>query len=133
MRCFTHREIEAVAVCRGCGRGTCSECLTDVGGVIACRGRCEGRVAALEQVLAGDGAARLRGRETYRLAAQQQRMRAIVFLVLLAGVAAIGVVEPASRLYVAVMAAFLALAAWFAWRTAARYAALADGFRPAAP
>ena len=41
MRCFTHQDREAVALCRGCGRGVCSECAVDVGRGLACRGRCE--------------------------------------------------------------------------------------------
>jgi hypothetical protein len=41
MRCFYHHDKEAVALCRGCGRGVCAECGVDVGRGLACRGRCE--------------------------------------------------------------------------------------------
>jgi hypothetical protein len=42
MRCYDHRDQEAVAVCRVCGRGICGTCAVQVGNVLACRNRCEG-------------------------------------------------------------------------------------------
>ncbi len=42
MRCCTHRDKEAVAVCIVCGRGLCEECSTEVSARgMACRSRCE--------------------------------------------------------------------------------------------
>lgn len=41
MRCFSHQEKDAVAVCRACGKGLCAECGADTGLGLACRGRCE--------------------------------------------------------------------------------------------
>ena len=41
MRCFTHQEKEAVAICRACGKGLCPDCGVDLGRGLSCRGRCE--------------------------------------------------------------------------------------------
>ena len=41
MKCFNHRELDAIAVCKHCGKAVCSQCLADTGGGIACRGDCE--------------------------------------------------------------------------------------------
>jgi hypothetical protein len=51
MRRFNHPGSEAVGVCRHCGRGLCSECIAIVEEAVACRGRCEARVVAIQRML----------------------------------------------------------------------------------
>jgi hypothetical protein len=46
MKCFNHRELDAIAVCKHCGRGTCSDCAVEVCSSMACRSRCEAEVRA---------------------------------------------------------------------------------------
>jgi hypothetical protein len=41
MRCFYHREKDAVGTCKSCGKGLCPECAIDLVKGLACRGRCE--------------------------------------------------------------------------------------------
>jgi len=50
MRCFYHGDVEAVAVCKSCGRGICHDCYAEVGTGTACRNRCESEVATLEDL-----------------------------------------------------------------------------------
>jgi peptidoglycan/LPS O-acetylase OafA/YrhL len=40
MKCFQHREAEAVGTCKNCGRGLCSDCAA-VGIALTCKGSCE--------------------------------------------------------------------------------------------
>lgn len=47
MRCFYHQEKEAVGSCKSCGKGLCVECAADLGKGLACRGRCEADVSAV--------------------------------------------------------------------------------------
>jgi multisubunit Na+/H+ antiporter MnhB subunit len=47
MRCFVHRDVEAVGTCRGCSKGVCAECVVDLGHSISCRGACEAKAQAL--------------------------------------------------------------------------------------
>lgn len=47
MKCFYHRETDAVALCKSCSRALCSECAADVPPGTACRNRCEHDVAAI--------------------------------------------------------------------------------------
>jgi len=47
MKCFNHRQADALATCKHCCRALCQDCLTDVRGAVSCRGTCEGPVAAL--------------------------------------------------------------------------------------
>ena len=49
MKCYTHSDIEAVGLCRVCGRALCRECVTEVSGVCCCKGRCEASVKTPEQ------------------------------------------------------------------------------------
>ena len=41
MKCFYHRDRDAVGSCKSCGKGLCSECAVDLGKGLACHGRCE--------------------------------------------------------------------------------------------
>lgn len=43
MRCFEHREREAIGVCRACGRGACEACVI-AGGELACSDACRARL-----------------------------------------------------------------------------------------
>ena len=51
MRCFYHGEVEAVAICKSCGRGVCHDCGAEVGTGTACRNRCEPEVEALNELI----------------------------------------------------------------------------------
>src|SRR2546423_584648 len=53
MKCFSHNTVEAVAVCRSCGRALCPNCVVEVGTVCACRNRCEQQVGALNAMVVG--------------------------------------------------------------------------------
>jgi hypothetical protein len=46
MKCFNHRELDAIAVCKHCGRAMCADCASEIEGMIACRNRCETAVTA---------------------------------------------------------------------------------------
>lgn len=46
MKCFNHRELDAIAVCKHCGKALCSGCMTESSGMSACKGRCEAAVDA---------------------------------------------------------------------------------------
>lgn len=51
MKCFNHRELDAIAVCKHCGKAVCSNCVADVKGVMACKSRCEAEVLAHQEFL----------------------------------------------------------------------------------
>ena len=59
MRCFTHSDVEAVALCKACGRALCHNCVATVGRASACKDRCEGDVSAQSDIIE-------RGRTTYQ-------------------------------------------------------------------
>ena len=42
MKCFIHQPVDAVGVCRVCGRALCHDCTAEVSDVLCCKGRCEG-------------------------------------------------------------------------------------------
>lgn len=41
MNCFNHQEIVAIGTCKVCGKGLCSECVTDLGHGLACKNKHE--------------------------------------------------------------------------------------------
>jgi hypothetical protein len=44
MRCFKHQDKEAVGSCRACSKGLCSDCASDLGYGLACKGKHENLV-----------------------------------------------------------------------------------------
>ncbi len=59
MKCFNHPTVDAVAICKSCGRGLCRDCIVEVGLGCSCRNRCENDVAALNDLVE-------RGRTVYQ-------------------------------------------------------------------
>jgi uncharacterized membrane protein len=51
MKCFYHPDADAVAICKNCNKGLCSECAVDVGNGIACKNNCEDKVIALNKTI----------------------------------------------------------------------------------
>jgi hypothetical protein len=71
MRCYYHRDVEAIATCRNCCRGLCDGCAADVNKMSACRGRCEADVAAVQTLLH-------RSDRAFTTAARQLRIAAFI-------------------------------------------------------
>ena len=44
MRCYRHRDYDAIAVCRHCGKAACADCCDDTGPAIACSTDCAAEV-----------------------------------------------------------------------------------------
>ncbi len=51
MRCYYHKDKEAVGTCKSCGKGLCRDCAVDLGKGLACRGRCEPDAQAVIQLV----------------------------------------------------------------------------------
>ena len=51
MNCFNHRERPALGVCKSCGKGLCEECLQEVPNGLACKAKCEERVAIINKMI----------------------------------------------------------------------------------
>jgi hypothetical protein len=79
MKCFTHRDTDAVAVCKQCGKAVCENCMVVGATGISCRGACA------EQVGGVPGAAApviSRRRKILQLSAAFLALIACVFLYL---------------------------------------------------
>jgi len=50
MKCFNHPNVDAVAVCKSCGRALCHDCSADVSPGIACKEKCEEDVAIINRI-----------------------------------------------------------------------------------
>jgi uncharacterized membrane protein YedE/YeeE len=115
MRCFYHPDTDAVAGCKNCSRGLCTACAVDVGNGIACRGRCEEEVRALNRIIAQNKLAYEKARSAYWRTSLFYATLAVVFL--MAGLAdwrGFGwVLLPASGI--------LALSAWLYFSTGREY------------
>ena len=74
MKCFYHPARDAVALCKSCGRGLCLDCCADVAPGVACLGKCEADVAALNLVLQ-------RSKTAYQKTGAAYRRNAIAMLI----------------------------------------------------
>ena len=74
MKCFNHSTVEAVAVCRSCGRALCHDCIAEVGLSCSCKGRCESVVATTNDLVE-------RGRTAYQKTSTLQ-LRNGIFVIL---------------------------------------------------
>src|SRR2546430_9416121 len=106
MKCFYHPDLDAVGICKNCGRGLCPQSLAEVEDGLACRGRCEAAVSAISAVL----------KRNQRLIARSHPFgvifTALIGVVLIAmGVQLAVDVSPAGFLMVAMGVLFLAAAA----------------------
>jgi hypothetical protein len=52
MHCFNHPTYEAAGVCRNCGRALCHNCIAICDDAVACKGKCEARVEAIQRMIA---------------------------------------------------------------------------------
>jgi hypothetical protein len=80
MRCFYHRDVEAVGNCKNCARGLCGACASEVENGLACRNRCEEEVRALNRIVARNKTAFERASATYLRTALFYVLLGVVFL-----------------------------------------------------
>jgi hypothetical protein len=82
MRCYYHRDVDAIATCRSCCRGVCDACAAEVNKAAACRGRCEADVAAVHALLARSNSAMATAGRQLRIAALICVLFAALFVLL---------------------------------------------------
>jgi hypothetical protein len=51
MKCFNHKDVDAVGICKNCNRGLCHDCLIDIKYGIACKNGCADEVIAVEKLI----------------------------------------------------------------------------------
>ena len=99
MKCYYHPAADAVAVCKNCSRGVCPGCAAEVGNGIACKGKCEAEVEAVNQIIN-------RNKTSFQKAGAAFSRNAVIYLMLGVLFAALGVTELSAR---AVLGWFLLL------------------------
>jgi hypothetical protein len=68
MKCFRHVEMDAVAICRACSKGICTNCAVDLGHSVTCRGSCQTEASVVHgQILAGRRTFRMQERNRFVL------------------------------------------------------------------
>ena len=51
MNCFNHATTAAIGVCKCCYKGLCSECNTDLGHGLACKGKHEKEITSINMII----------------------------------------------------------------------------------
>ena len=51
VKCFYHRERDAIGSCKACNKGLCPSCAVDVSNGLACRDQCEEQVRSVNQLI----------------------------------------------------------------------------------
>lgn len=52
MKCYVHKNKDAVGTCKACSKGVCEECSLDVGNGLACKHTCVDEVKAMNELIA---------------------------------------------------------------------------------
>lgn len=52
MKCYKHRNSDAIGICKSCGKALCEECAVDLDFAITCPGDCEERASASHKLSA---------------------------------------------------------------------------------
>jgi hypothetical protein len=52
MKCYYHKDSDAVGLCKACSKGICHECAADVGGGLACQATCTEVVRSINALVA---------------------------------------------------------------------------------
>ena len=73
MRCFNHPAVDAIGTCKHCSRGLCKDCIAEVHGLVACKGRCEHDVEEGYKLL-------MRSRAMHAKTAMLMRRNAVFYL-----------------------------------------------------
>jgi hypothetical protein len=112
MRCATHPESEAFAICRGCFKGVCPTCAVPAGRSVACSTECAAEAARLLRMVAMSG----------RNASAVHRTQAAVFFViaLMTGIGAI-IATDIGRWVLGIVTALMLLGAFRFLRLAAHW------------
>jgi hypothetical protein len=76
MKCYYHRDVDAVGICKSCSRGICGECAAEVGDSLACMVKCVESVAELDRLVARSKASFSNARRTYLITASLMMMLA---------------------------------------------------------
>lgn len=50
MKCFEHHDADAIGICKCCGKGVCSSCVTDLGHGLACKNKHESDVENMRKI-----------------------------------------------------------------------------------
>ncbi len=51
MNCFNHQQVSAIGLCKSCNKGLCEECAVDLVHGLACKGKHEEQVEALNMII----------------------------------------------------------------------------------
>jgi len=126
VNCFQHPGVVAVGLCKNCHRGLCPECAAPAPNGLACRGRCEAEVEALDQIVQ-------RSKTAYAKAAGLYQRGAYVLAVFGFACVGYGVLSPGPNTFFLVIGAVMFAAAVFQYRSGQRYAADNDIPAPRVP
>jgi hypothetical protein len=131
MKCFYHTERDAVAMCKSCNRGLCPECSADVPPGVACRGRCEADVAALNLVIE-------RSKTAYQKTGTAYRRNAIATLIMGLFFVAFGILpvllsQSYGAFFMAPLGAVFLLWSFFSYRSGKQISEVPGRSEPGAP
>lgn len=51
MKCFYHRDLDAIGMCKSCHKGVCENCAVEVGQSIACKNQCEEKASVIDAMI----------------------------------------------------------------------------------
>ena len=130
MKCFYHPDRDAVALCKSCSRGLCSDCSADVPPGVACRGKCEEDVASLNLVIRRSKTAYQKTGAAYRRNAIATLIMGVFFVAF--GVLPVLVSQSYGALFLTPLGCVSLLWSYFSYRSGKEISEVLDRSEPGA-
>jgi hypothetical protein len=125
VKCFRHREVDAIGICKSCQRGLCGDCVEIVDRGLACRESCVEDVRRIGRIVDASEASLSRSPEAYRRVAQSYRFTSLWLAIACVGTAVAGALAPRIRDVLSWSAVFFGLGAGLFAVQARRWGSLA--------
>jgi hypothetical protein len=118
MKCFRHPEVDAVATCRYCSKGTCAQCAKDTEFGVVCTPHCEEEIKSREAALN-------KSKQAFPLASKFHIRNAVLLLLFAVAMIAYGISERSDLsmyLFFLSVGAIVVLGAIFSFLASRKYA-----------
>ncbi|WP_345552560.1 hypothetical protein [Microbulbifer aestuariivivens] len=116
MKCYYHRDIEAIGICKSCQKGLCEKCAVDISPGLACINSCEEEVSSLNEVLERSKSAYQKTGSAYRRNGLSMLLAGLVFLLI--GVLPIIISGEYGSSFIALLGLIFLLWSFFSYRSA---------------
>lgn len=114
MKCFNHREIDAIGICKNCNKGLCRDCITEIENGIACTTTCVDELKQINSLIN-------RNKQSYNIASSAHLRNAYMFGAMGLAFIVFGLITDGLTGFLSVMGLLFLIGAIFSFVSARKY------------